>query len=80
MSPTPIPTRITIDFRADIHPSRAWILGLGATDRADLLAFDGPSPRLSGSSMAAAMDRGRPTAESAPCACPDFCERDHPNE
>jgi hypothetical protein len=80
MSPTPVPTRITIDFRAAIHPSRAWILGLGASDRADLLAFDAPASRLSASSIPAATDRVRPTALSAPCACPDFCERDHPNE
>jgi hypothetical protein len=42
MSPIAVPTRITIDFRAAIHPSRAWILGLGDAGRADLLAFDAP--------------------------------------
>jgi hypothetical protein len=78
MSPTPVPTRIIIDFRAAIHPSRAWILGLGASDRADLLAFDASAPRTSGSSVPTA--QGRPTTLAAQCACPDFCERDHPNE
>ena len=28
MSPSPIPTRITIDFRDAVRPSRSWILGV----------------------------------------------------
>ena len=81
MDPTAVPTRITIDFRDAIHPSRTWILGVGAADaRVELLAFDGRiGPTLAGPS-----DRprphGRPTALAADCACPDFCERDHSNE
>lgn len=76
MSPTAVPTRITIDFRDSIHPSRSWILGLAAEPegRVDLLAFeDGATP-------AGLANSPRPTALSAECACPDFCERDHENE
>ncbi len=88
MTTIAVPSRITIDFRGEIHPSRTWILGLDDTGRADLLAFDEPSaPALRSSvgalpdrSVPAAMNRARPTALSAPCACPDFCERDHANE
>ena len=80
MTPTAVPTRITIDFRDAIHPSRTWILGLGTgSGRADLLAFEEPAaPRLG--SAAPPVPRRRPTALSADCACPDFCERDHANE
>lgn len=87
MSPTAVPTRITIDFRDAVHPSRSWILGLdaGPEGRVDLLAFEhgaaeptrGASPRRS---IARALPRRRPTALSADCTCPDFCERDHANE
>lgn len=92
MSPTAVPTRITIDFRDAVHPSRSWILGLdaGPEGRVDLLAFEhgaaepgaveprrGPSPRRS---IARVLPRRRPTALSADCTCPDFCERDHANE
>lgn len=75
-----VPSRITIDFRAAIHPSRTWILGLGASDRVELLGFDeAPAPSL-GTPVRASVVRARPTALSAPCTCPDFCERDHANE
>ncbi len=80
MSPTPVPTRTTIDFRAAIHPSRGWILGLDGTRRADLLAFDTPPVGTSANLVAVALGQTRPAALAAPCACPDFCERDHPNE
>lgn len=70
MTSIAIPTRITIDFRDAIHPTRTWILGLDSDGgRADLLAFDQPRPVHQGWSPA-------PTA----CTCPDFCERDHANE
>ena len=72
MDPTAVPTRITIDFRDAIHPSRTWILGIGGggDPRVEVLAFDRrPGPTL-----------GRPAALAADCACPDFCERDHANE
>ena len=70
MSRTAVPTRITIDFRDAIQPSRTWILGLSRRGRASqLLAFDAPLPALSRAA------RGRTT-----CMCPDFCERDHANE
>ena len=46
MGPTAIPTRITIDFRDAMLPSRTWILGVdeAAPARVELIAFDG-SPR-----------------------------------
>jgi hypothetical protein len=70
MSPTAVPTRITIDFRDAIHPSRTWILGIGDDGgRADLLTFDQPLTPLP-----------RPIALTTACTCPDFCERDHANE
>ncbi len=81
MSPTTVPARITIDFRDAVHPSRTWILGFDdeSAVRVELLAFDGPrAPSLG--SAAGALPRVRPTALSADCACPDFCERDHANE
>lgn len=82
VSPTAVPTRITIDFRDAVHPSRTWILGLGDAGprRVELLAFDGPPSRSLGSGPVPTMPRTRPTALSAECACPDFCERDHANE
>lgn len=81
MSPTAVPARITIDFRSAVHPSRTWILGFDedAPTRVELLAFDAPvAPSLG--SAAAALPRTRPTAWSADCSCPGFCERDHANE
>lgn len=78
MSPTAVPTRITVDFRDAIHPSRTWILGIGdeAAPRVDLLAFDvAEAPGL-----ARAVPRHRPTALTTDCTCPDYCERDHANE
>jgi hypothetical protein len=70
MQPTAIPTRITIDFRDAIHPSRTWILGLGdaTAARVELLAFEQPAASTSA------------TALTAECTCPDGCERDHANE
>jgi len=81
MSPTAVPARITIDFRDAVHPSRTWILGVGAEvpSRVELLAFDAPSAPTLGSATRA-LPRARPAALSADCACPDFCERDHANE
>ena len=69
-APTTAPSRTSVDFRAAIHPSRGWILGLGAGDtttRVDLLS--GPSAR------ALASD-----ALTAECVCPDLCERDHESD
>lgn len=87
MSPTAVPTRITIDFRDAIHPSRSWILGLDPepAGRADLLAFDDSAPiettrRTMRAIPLRAIPRPRPTALLAECACPEFCERDHANE
>ncbi len=88
MTTIAVPARITIDFRGAIHPSRTWILGLDDSGRADLLAFEEPPPASPRSpihsplarSAPAAVGRARPTALSAPCTCPDFCERDHANE
>ena len=83
MDATAIPTRITIDFRDSIHPSRTWILGLGgeAGERVEVLARPGPAPRTLGSAPPTpTLLRPRPSALSADCACPDYCERDHANE
>jgi hypothetical protein len=79
MSPTAVPTRITIDFRDSIHPSRTWILGLDqSSERADLLSFELPvTPRLD----PPVRIRRRPAAVLiADCTCPEYCERDHANE
>jgi hypothetical protein len=95
MSPTAVPTRITIDFRDAIHPSRTWILGLDERGgRVDLLASDpplarSPEPALPSSAapsrvwvqpIAQVGEIALPTALSSVCACPEFCERDHANE
>jgi hypothetical protein len=75
MSPTPIPPRITVDFRNSVKPSRAWILGIDdlAAARIDLDTFShapGPAP-MPGVSAAIL---------APPCTCPEFCDRDHANE
>lgn len=78
MTPTAVPTRITVDFRDSVHPSRTWILGIGdeAAPRVDLLAFD-----VAGTEAAfRPLPRRRPTALTTDCTCPDYCERDHANE
>lgn len=85
MDATAIPTRITIDFRDSIHPSRMWILGLGgdAGERVEVLARREPALRTLGTALPSLIRthaRPWPTALSADCACPDFCERDHANE
>ena len=74
MTPTAVPTRITIDFRDSALPSRTWILGVDETaaDRMELIAFDGDTPSTP--------PPFAPSAVVADCACPDFCERDHANE
>lgn len=89
MSPTAIPSRITIDFRDAALPSRTWILGVdeAATDRLELIAFEGAAPTAerarsitSAPSAIPILPGVAPVAVSADCACPDFCERDHANE
>lgn len=89
MSPTPVPNRITIDFRDAVHPSRAWILGVdeGLPERVELIAFDRtreiPRPWSMAAHLRTGLDRRprpHPTAVVAECACPEFCERDHVNE
>ena len=86
MTTIAVPARITIDFRGAIHPTRSWILGLDDSGRADLLAFEARPERRADSTphrmqtIPADPVRARPTALTAPCACPDFCERDHANE
>jgi len=78
MSPTAIPSRITIDFRDAALPSRTWILGVdeSATSRLELIAFDRPVSPMEPVPRHRAI---RPAAVPD-CACPDFCERDHANE
>jgi hypothetical protein len=88
MGPTAVPTRITIDFRDAMLPSRTWILGVdeAAPARVDLIAFEAPAasersiPPLGLSSSSRPGQVARPTAVIAECACPEFCERDHANE
>jgi hypothetical protein len=91
MSPTTVPTRITIDFRDSVHPSRTWILGLEREPlvRVDLIAFEAAEAALAAMThppTLGALPGPRPTAPStvsalsADCACPEFCERDHANE
>jgi len=81
MSPTAVPTRITIDFRDALEPSRTWILGLDETDgRVDLLGFDErPTPPIP-TFTSVPRRPAAPTALVADCACPAYCERDHANE
>ncbi len=81
MSPTAVPARITIDFRDAIHPSRTWILGFDQESpaRVEVLAFETP-PAPSLGRAVAGVPRTRPTALSAECSCPGYCERDHENE
>ena len=90
MSPTAVPTRITIDFHDALMPSRSWILGIGdpeAPERVELLAFE-RSPRPTPAASLPPTPSVVPTpstwiavaALTADCACPDFCERDHANE
>ena len=87
MTPTAVPSRITIDFRDAALPSRTWILGVdeAATDRLELIAFDGGSPRdivppTVSMSSARVTASHAPAALTADCICPEFCERDHANE
>ena len=86
MSPTAVPSRITIDFRDAALPSRTWILGVdeAATARMELIALreaapldDVPRRRMFGSDS---QDGVAPAALTADCLCPEFCERDHANE
>ena len=88
MSPTAVPTRITIDFHDALLPSRSWILGIGepdAPERVELLAFE-PSPRTAAPAPTPALSlvARRPaiaaTVLDADCTCPEYCERDHANE
>ncbi|MFL5726105.1 MAG: hypothetical protein ACJ765_07055 [Chloroflexota bacterium] len=74
--PSSSPARTTIDFRRDLHPSRAWILGEDVRDRRRLEVI------VIGASREAPSTAwfGPPAAESSECHCPDFCERDHANE
>lgn len=85
MSPTAVPSRITIDFRDAAMPSRTWILGVddSAPGRLELIAFE-RAAGASTSPVAGLPPERRPRAWAgalvAECACPDFCERDHANE
>ena len=85
MSPTAVPSRITIDFRDAAMPSRTWILGVDepATARMELIAFEDPArPDVAParSTTAHVPATVTPSALTADCVCPDFCERDHANE
>ncbi len=78
MSPTPVPTRITIDFRDSAMPSRTWILGVddGAHDRLELIAIEGRDWLVAGHAPGSRAIAPR----HIECTCPDFCELDHANE
>jgi hypothetical protein len=86
MTPTAVPTRITIDFRDATLPSRTWILGVdeAATARMELIAFEEAAPRDEVPSRRPSptdVPTGTaPAALTADCLCPEFCERDHANE
>jgi hypothetical protein len=69
------PSRITIDFRDAINPSRGWIVGVAdGRSRVELLAFEGAPERLAPAPSLPVL------ALQADCTCPEFCERDHANE
>ena len=86
MSPTAVPSRITIDFRDSALPSRTWILGVdeASTARMELIAFEDAAPRDGVPSRrrweGSLPDAIAPAALTADCLCPEFCERDHANE
>jgi hypothetical protein len=88
MTPTAVPSRITIDFRDSAMPSRTWILGVdeASTGRMELIAFDGEASRTDATlpHRARTIDARQrdmvPAAVAADCVCPEFCERDHANE
>ena len=87
MTPTAVPSRITIDFRDAALPSRTWILGVdeAASGRMELIAFDGGPPGMDAvphrATTPSEVPAGvTPAAMTADCACPEFCERDHANE
>ena len=87
MTPTAVPSRITIDFRDAALPSKTWILGVDEAShgRMELIAFDGEPTRRDAAlphrdGAAASQPDIVPVAVIADCACPDFCERDHANE
>jgi hypothetical protein len=93
MSPSAVPSRITIDFRDAALPSRTWILGVdeAATGRMELIAFDNAAPpdgiaappdgTVAPDPAASAVPATlTPSALTADCLCPEYCERDHANE
>lgn len=78
MSPTAVPSRITIEFRDAGQPTRTWVVGSEAS-------VPLPGGHVGPSVLAAApaatwSSAGMPRAVTSACACPDFCERDHDND
>jgi hypothetical protein len=74
---SPIPARITIDFRQAILPSRSWIVGELSgpiRHRVELITLDDPHDARSGTQGFVP-----PASVSSDCRCPEFCERDHAN-
>jgi hypothetical protein len=88
---TPVPTRITIDFRDDVQPTHSWIVGAtpGSPRRIQLLAMPArevesrrdvePRPAWT-ASPAVEPFAGEPAVVPGECCCPEFCELDHANE
>jgi len=75
---SPIPARITIDFRQAILPSRGWIVGeLSGPIRHRVELITLAEPQEARDAVAGFL----PSAgASSDCRCPEFCERDHANE
>ena len=88
---TPVPTRITIDFRDDVQPTHSWIIGAtpGSPRRIQLLAMPasdvdaqqavGPRPAWTAPAPVEPFAGDAPLA-AGDCCCPEFCELDHANE
>jgi hypothetical protein len=73
----PIPSHRPTDFRANLSPSRSWILGEDPDQpgRVEVLTIADPREDVP---VSAATEP--PAAEASDCGCPEFCERDHANE
>lgn len=73
-----IPSRITIDFREDVAPSHAWIIGAmpKAGRQVEVLGV----ASVGSGRMASITTVSIAGAITSECCCPEFCELDHANE